>query len=136
VDLSHPVDILEPEEAPPDRGVAHTLTLTERIAETYVSGDPAITRIAWRVLLNHEPRSIRACARRAGCTAAAISKRVRILAETFGLRLSRPQVREMRSWVTRESWKTRRRRDTRPAAACHEDRLEENSHHSKKGGRP
>jgi hypothetical protein len=136
VDFTHPVDILEPEEAPPDRGVAHTLTLTERIADTFVTGNPEITRIAWRVLLNQEEDSIRACARRAGCTAAAISRRAKILAETFGLPLRRPQIRALRRWLAHESWKTRRRQDTRPTAACDEDRLEENNLHSKKGGRP
>ena len=84
VDLTHPVDVLEPDEASPAHDLPDALTLTERIAESYLAGDPAITRIAWRVLLNHEPASIRACARRAGCTAAAISRRATILAEQFG----------------------------------------------------
>lgn len=133
VDETHPVDVLEPQDMPVDRGLTDTLTLTERIAASYVSGDPAITRIAWRVLLNQEPESIRACARRTGCTAAAISRRVKILAEDFGLPLTRPQVRAMRSWITRESWKARRREASQPPAAANE-RTEVNNPQVKKGG--
>ena len=135
VDLTHPVDVLEPDEASPAHDLPDALTLTERIAESYLAGDPAITRIAWRVLLNHEPASIRACARRAGCTAAAISRRAAILAEQFGMPLRRPQIRALRRWLTRESWKTRRRRDTCPAAACDDDQTKTNTHQAESKGR-
>ncbi len=134
VDDTHPVDLLEPEATSPARGLPDALTLTERIAESYVTGDPAITRIAWRVLLNQEPASIRACARRAGCTAAAISRRAAILSMQFGLPMPGLHVRSLRRWNERETRKPRRRGATRPPAAADEQLAEDNPR-PKKGGR-
>jgi hypothetical protein len=73
VDHTTPVDVLEPESEPTHEIDRDLLTLTEKIASTFLRGDPEVTRIAWRFLLRKEPMSIRACARRVGCSAAAIS---------------------------------------------------------------
>ena len=67
VDTTHPVDLLEPEDDGRIGADFDWLNVTEKVADTYLAGDPAVTRIAWRVLLGKEPESIRACARRAGC---------------------------------------------------------------------
>ncbi len=109
VDWRTPVDDLEPEtdaecDGPP---IIH---LVERIADTFTRGDSRITMLAWRVVLGTEPESIRRCAARMGITAAAISRRARIISETFGLALRNPHIRERRREITRRSWKARRRR--------------------------
>jgi hypothetical protein len=132
VDTTHPIDLLEPDCEPTHHIGCDLLTLTEKVADSYLTGDPAVTRIAWRVLLRKEPESIRACARRAGCTAAAISKRVRILAKQCGLPLNDEKLRELRRQLATRAWQKRKRREaTRPPAAA-DEQLEENSPHSKK----
>ena len=137
VDYTTPVDVLEPEVESTRADSHDLLTVTERVAASYLTGNPALTRIAWRVLLNKEPESIRACARRAGCSAAAISKRVVILSEQFNVPLTNPHIRAMRSRITRDSWRKRKRReDTRPPAATDEDQLRTNAPTEEKGGRP
>ncbi len=118
VDHTTPVDVLEPESGPTHEIDSDLLTLTEKIASTFLRGDPEVTRIAWRFLLRKEPMSIRACARRAGCSAAAISRRVRILSEQFNLSLSNPKNRELRRMLANEYWEKRKRReDVNPPAA-------------------
>ena len=72
------------------------LTMIERIGGTFVRGNPFIIQVAWRILLNGESKSMRACARKIGCTPQAISKRVRLLAEHFGYPISDRRLREMR----------------------------------------
>ena len=135
VDTTHPVDLLEPEDDGRIGADFDWLNVTEKVADTYLAGDPAVTRIAWRVLLGKEPESIRACARRAGCSAAAISKRVRILMEHFNLRMTKPHLRAMRGKIAREAWKKRRRKDRNPSAAC-DDQSKTNHHVEESGGRP
>lgn len=118
VDHTTPVDVLEPESEPTHDIDTDVLTLTEKIAFTYLRGNPEVTRIAWRFLLRKEPMSIRACARRVGCSAAAISKRVRILSEQFNLPLSNPKIRQLRRILASEYWEKRKRReDVNPPAA-------------------
>jgi hypothetical protein len=136
VDHTTPVDVLEPE-VESSRADSHDLlTVTERVAATYLTGNPALTRIAWRVLLNKEPESIRACARRAGCSPAAISKRVMILSEQFNVPLRNPHIRAMRSRITRDSWRKRKRREDRNPPAANDDQSKTNDRAEVKGGRP
>jgi len=136
VNHTTPVDVLEPE-VESTRADSHDwLTVTERLAATYLTGNPALTRIAWRVLLNKEPESIRACARRAGCSPAAISKRVMIFSEQFNVPLRNPHIRAMRSRITRDSWRKRRRREDLNLPAANDEQSKMNDCAEVKGGRP
>lgn len=136
VDERHPVDLLEPEERPVDRGLPDFITMVDVIGETYIRGETEITRAAWKFLLKKESRSMRECAKRIGCTPQAISMRVRLLAEQFGYPINNEQKRAMQREVASRSWaKRRRRRATRPPAAA-DEQLEDNSPSPKKGGRP
>jgi hypothetical protein len=114
VDHKTPIDVLEPESEPAHDIGSDLLTVIESIAATYLRGDPEVTRIAWRFLLNKEPISIRYCASRIGCSAAAISKRVGILSEQFGLPLSNEKIRQLRRDVAKRSWNKRKRREQAP----------------------
>ena len=135
VDERHPVDHIEPLEESTCCDLHDWLTVTEKVATSYLTGDPAVTRIAWRVLLRKEPESIRACARRAGCTAAAISKRVRILMEQFNLRQTTPRLRKIRRQIACEAWKRKRREELNPPAAS-DDQSKTDDRAKRKGGRP
>lgn len=122
VDESHPVDLLEPEDLPVDRGLPDFVTLVEVIGNSYIRGNIEITRAAWKVLLNSESRSMRACAKQLGCTPQAISKRALLLAEQFGLPIPSRRIREMKrttSSKTKENGR-RRQRATQPPAAYDE----------------
>ena len=55
VDHKTPIDVLEPESEPAHDIGSDLLTVIESIAATYLRGDPEVTRIAWRFLLNKEP---------------------------------------------------------------------------------
>jgi hypothetical protein len=46
VDHTTPVDVLEPETEPTRDSDFDLLTVTELVASTYLTGDPAVTRIA------------------------------------------------------------------------------------------
>ena len=109
VDWRTPVDYLEPK-TDDEREATPLILLVERIADTFTRGDFRITMLAWRAVLGTEPESIRRCAARIGVTAAAVSRRARIISETFGLGLRNPHVRERRKEITRRSWQARRRR--------------------------
>ena len=108
VDHKTPIDVLESESEPTHDIGRDLLTVIESIAATYLRGDQEITRIAWRFLLSKEPKSMRYCARRIGCSAAAISRRVRILSEQFGLPLSNEKIRQLRRDVAKRSWNKRK----------------------------
>ena len=71
MDERHPVDFLEPEEESSERGTPPTIMVVEAVARTFFTGNPKITLVSWRIMLGDDWDSIRACARRAGCTAAA-----------------------------------------------------------------
>lgn len=135
VDTTHPVDLLEPEDDGSVGADFDWLNVTEKVADTYLTGDPAVTRIAWRVLLGKEPESIRACARRAGCSAAAISKRVRILMEHFNLRMTKPHLRTLRRMIAREAWERKRREEMNPPAVAL-DQSKMDAQTQTEGGRP
>lgn len=109
VDWRTPVDELEPEETAP-RDSSSAITVVEKIAATFTHGDSKITALAWRFLLGDEPESMRRCAARAGISAAAISRRARILSEAFGLPLRNPHHREQRREIARTSWRKKKRR--------------------------
>lgn len=109
VDPRTPVDYLEPEESPRE-GTAAAVTVVERIAATFTSGDSRITLLAWRHLLGASDGSLRRCAARAGVSFAAISRRARIISEEFGLRRRDPHLIEMRRQIASESWRKRKRR--------------------------
>ncbi|HPA20526.1 MAG TPA: hypothetical protein PLU30_22435 [Verrucomicrobiae bacterium] len=102
-----PVDEIEPEPQP--RRAIDLLRVVERVAGTFVRGNPRVTLLAWRVVLGAECDSMRKCAARAGCTAAAISHRAGVLAREFGLRPRGPRLREMRRGLALQAWERRRR---------------------------
>ncbi len=135
VDERHPVDYLEPEEASPERGLPAMITIVEAIARSFFTGEPKITLVSWRILLGDEWESIRACARRAGCTAAAISRRVGILARDFKIRPHKQNLRRLGRWVASERFQTLRREGFHPPAAD-EDQLKTCTQTTRKGGRP
>jgi hypothetical protein len=138
VDMTHPVDLLEPEDTQPERDNISLILVVEKVARTFLTGDSKITLIAWRVLLGDEWESIRACARRSGCTAAAISKRVAILSRQFKqeapkrhqIRLARMEQRkQFQSLLEGE-----RREDRNPPAAS-DDQSKANTFTQLKGVR-
>jgi hypothetical protein len=138
VDTTLPVDILEPEDCEaPERvlSAAQFRWLVIRIARTFFTGEPKITVVAWRIIAGDTWDSIRACARRAGCTAQAVSRRLGIIREDFGLRPTAGHQRSFDRWMDGERFKTIRRGDRNPPAAD-EDQLKTNTHATRKGGRP
>jgi hypothetical protein len=125
VDMTHPVDLLEPEDEPQERGTPPLITVVEAVARTFFTGDSKITLIAWRVLLGDEWESIRACARRSGCTAAAISKRVAILSRQFKQETPKSHQRRLARLEQRERFQSllkRERREDRNPPAASDDR--------------
>ncbi len=135
VDERLPVDYLEPEEASPERGLPAMITVVEAVARTFLTGDPKITLVSWRIMLGDDWESIRACARRAGCTAAAISRRVAILSRQLKKQPPKAHVRSLARWEQREQFQTLRREGLHPPAA-YEDQLKTNTPTEEKGGRP
>ena len=117
VDTTHPVDLLEPEDLPPEREIPALILVVEKVARTFLTGDARITLVAWRILLGDEWDSIRACARRSGCTAAAISRRLDILSRQFKQRPPRRHLRRLERWEQQENFRDllKRREDTRRA---------------------
>jgi hypothetical protein len=86
VDLTHPVEALEPEGGEAQERVMsgeQFRQLVMRIAETFSTGDPKITVVAWRIVAGDNWESIRACARRVGCTAQAVSRRIGIIRQEW-----------------------------------------------------
>ena len=108
-DWRTPDKVLEPEE-PNERETPSTITIIERIASTFTTGDSRITALAWRYILGDESESMRRSAKRAGVSTAAISKRARVLAKTFGMPLRNPHNRDQRREITRASWRKQKRR--------------------------
>ena len=117
VDTTHPVNLLEPEDLPPEREIPALILVVEKVARTFLTGDARITLVAWRILLGDEWDSIRACARRSGCTAAAISRRLDILSRQFKQRPPRRHLRRLERWEQQENFRDllKRREDTRRA---------------------
>lgn len=137
VDQTHPVDVLEPEEVEePERGlsVAQFRELVIRIARTFFTGHPKITVIAWRIVAGDTWESIRACARRVGCSPQAVSRRLAIIKEEFGVIPGPRHQKRFDRWLRRPQKK--RQEATRPPAAPYEDQLEEDDLRPKKGGHP
>ncbi len=138
VDTTHPVDLLEPQDTTPKYDDIRVILVVEQVARSFLSGDPKITLIAWRVLLGDEWESIRACARRSGCTAAAISKRVAILSREFKRQTSKNHQRRLARLEQRERFqsliKQERREDRNPPAAS-DDQSKANTFTQLKGVR-
>ena len=139
VDTTHPVDLLEPDVTTPERDTPSMIVIVEAIARTFLTGDPRITLVSWRILLGDEWDAIRACARRAGCTAAAISRRLGILSRQFNLRPPRRHVRRLARWQRQDAFhdllKQKRREDRNPPAAS-DDQSKTTHHAEESGGRP
>jgi hypothetical protein len=139
VDTTHPVDLLEPEDTEPERGTPPLITVVEAVARTFFTGDPRITLVAWRILLGDEWDAIRACARRAGCSAAAISKRLAILSRQYKLRPPKKHLRRLTRWERQETFhdllQQKRREDRNPPAAS-DDQSKTNTFTQLKGARP
>lgn len=138
VDETHPVEVLEPEDPQPERDNLSLILVVEKVARTFLSGDARITLIAWRVLLGDEWESIRACARRSGCTAAAISKRLAILSRQFNQRAPIRHQRRLARLEARERFhnliQNERRKDRNPPAAS-DDQSKTNTFTQLKGVR-
>jgi hypothetical protein len=117
VSWRHPVDDIEPDE-PTAPAMPDVLSLVEKVAGTFLRGNPRINVAAWRFLLGVESESMREYARRIGCTAAAISRQVNGIARTFGMPLHGPHLRDARREITRLSWEKRKRRASRSQPAA------------------
>lgn len=139
VDLTHPVDLLEPEVVDePERGLSPSQfqRLVIRIARTFFTGNPKITVVAWRIIAGDRWESIRACARRVGCSAQAISQRIGIIKDEFGMLPPTGHRKRLDRWLDRDESKRKRQALSRTPAAPDEDQLEDNDHHAnEKGGR-
>ena len=139
VDTTHPVDLLEPDDSAAERDTPSLILVVEAVARTFFTGDPKITLVAWRILLGDEWDAIRACARRARCSAAAISKRLAILSRQFNMRPPRRHVRRLSRWQHQETCRDllqqKRREDQNPPAAS-DDQSKTNTFTQLKGGRP
>lgn len=112
IDRRTPLDFLEPEDT---EGVTiHSdLTLAEivfRVCASFREGDPLITAAAWTYVLRGDDSSMRRRAKQLGVSTAAVSRRARILAGSFGLRLSDPHIRALRRRLALASWARRKRR--------------------------
>lgn len=139
VDFTHPVDVLEPEDCEaPERVMSDTKyrDLVIRIARTFFTGEPKITVVAWRIIAGDTWDSIRACARRAGCTAQAVSRRIGIIREEFGVRPSARQQRSLDRWLAGERFKRKRQEIFQPPAAASDDQSKTNTFTQLKGVRP
>lgn len=138
-DLTHPVDLLEPEvDDEPERGLSPSQfrRLVIRIARTFFTGNPKITLVAWRIISGDTWESIRACARRAGCTAQAVSQRIGIIKSEFGLLPPTTHRKRLDRWLDRDESKRKRQALSRTPAAPDEDQLKTKAHHAdEKGGR-
>jgi hypothetical protein len=138
VDTTHPVDLLEPDDAATERDTPSLILVVEAVARTFFPGDPKITLVAWRILLGDEWDAIRACARRAECSAAAISRRLAILSRQFKMRPSKRHVRRLERWEQREQFhdmlQQKRREDRNPPAAS-DDQSKTNTFTQLKGVR-
>ena len=120
VDQRTPLDHIEPEN-PDAAGLRPDLTLAEivfRVGASFREGNPEIVSAAWLYVLRGDDASMRRRAKHLGVTAAALSKRARILAESFGIRLSDPHIRDLRRRLAQAAWARRKRRadQSRPAA--------------------
>ena len=139
VDTTHPVDLLEPDDETAERDTPAMILVVESVARTFLTGDPRITLVAWRVLLGDEWDSIRACARRSGCTAAAISRRLAILTQQFKMRPPRRHVRRLARWQRQGTFRdllTQKRREDRNPPAARDDQSKTTHHAEESGGRP
>jgi hypothetical protein len=136
VDMTHPVDLLEPDDTADERGTPSLILVVEAVARTFFTGDSKITLVAWRILLGDEWDALRACARRGGCTAAAISRRLAILSRQFKMRPPRRHVKRLARWqqqaTFRDPRQEKRREDRNPPAAS--DYQSKTTHHAEESG--
>lgn len=134
-DDTHPMDIIEPVDLPDERG-GGLVALIDIVGDSYVRGNTEITRAAWKFLLNKESRSMRDVARKLGCTAQAISKRMHQLSERYRYPIPDRRIRETKRMTT--TWKSaenrKRQRTTQPPAVS-DEQLKTNDLRPKKGGR-
>ena len=131
VEFRHPIDEFEPE--PEVDGYSVDLYgLVEKVACSFLTGDPNINRVAWKFLLGKQSCSMRDYARRAGCSVAAISKQNNRIARLFAMPLHNPHLRVARREITRVSWTKRRQR----AGGCRPAARELVGESTDQGGRP
>lgn len=138
VDFTHPVELLEPEDCEaPERAMSAEKyrQLVLQIARTFFTGEPKITVVAWRIIVGDNWESIRACARRVGCTAQAVSRRIGIIREEFGVRPSARQQRRLDRWEAGERFKRKRQEIFQPPAAASDDQSKTNTFTQLKGVR-
>lgn len=127
VDLTHPVDILEPEDDAPARSTSGAIRMIEWIGGSYLRGDPFIIQVAWSFLLNRQSRSMEACAKELGCTRQAISRQVTRLANEFGYPLKNKMRRYVQREAAKKSWVKRKRRKDRNPSAASDDQFKTNT---------
>lgn len=119
-DETHPMDLIEPVDLPDERG-GGLIALIDIVGDSYTRGNTEIIRAAWKFLLNKEPRSMRDVAKKLGCSAQAISQRVRRLSEKYCYPIPDRRIREMKRMSTPKPNENRKRRGaTRPPAAADE----------------
>jgi hypothetical protein len=81
-----------------------------RVGASFREGDPRIISAAWQYLLRGDDASMRRRAKQIGVSVSALSKRARILAEGFGIRLNDPHIRDLRRRLAQAAWAKRKRR--------------------------
>jgi len=119
VDQRTPVDDIEPLDGDVTRADVNLAEVVFRVGASFREGNPTITAAAWDYMIRGESASMRQKAKRLGFTTAALSRRARILAESFGLKLNDPHIRELRRRLAKEAWARRKKRRadrSRPAA--------------------
>jgi hypothetical protein len=84
-----------------------------RIAASFREGNPLITASSWLYMLRGDDSSMRRRAKQLGVSTAALSRPARILAESFGIRLTDPHIRELHRRLANEAWARRKRRTAR-----------------------
>jgi len=127
VDMTHPMDILEPEDETPERNMPHVLGMIEWLGSSFLHGDPFIIQAAWSFLLNQQTRSMEACAKELGCTRQAISRQVTRLSHQYGFPLRNKIRRQIQREAAKQAWVKRKRRKDRNPSAASDDQSKTNT---------
>jgi hypothetical protein len=129
VDDTHPVDLIDPEIVDvPERGLSPSQfrRLVIRIARTFFTGNPKITVVAWRIVAGDTWESIRACSRRVGCSAQAVSRRLAIIKDEFGIVPSTAHRRRFSRWLRQDEFQEKLRRGATQPPADFDEQLQTN----------
>ena len=116
VDPKTPLDDIEPLHNDRTRADISLAEVVFRVGASFREGNPLVTASAWLYILRGDDASMRRRAKQLGVSTAALSRRSRILAESFGLNLCDPRIRELRRRLAKESWARRKKRQPTIAA--------------------